>query len=222
MSVIASLAGGFLSSRAAGKAADAQTQANNNNIAFQREIYNDTKGRIEPFYQSGINNQAALDYEMFGGAAPTINGRQYGGFEMSPGNVFRLEQAQDAIEGSAAARGMLLSGTTLNSLSGNAIGMSNQFRDNYLNRLSAGASSGQSAAAMQANAGANAGAAIGQANSNIGNAQAAGAVAQGNAWSNALAQGVGAFNYHNQQNGTTGGLGNLLQSGSLGNSWSFG
>lgn len=194
----ASLLGGRSQSRAARRAADAQERANNDNIAFQRETRDQIIERIKPFYQSGLNYQNALDFELLGGEVPMIDGQAYRGFQMSPGNVFRLQQAQEALEGSAAARGGLLSGATANALQENAIGMSNQFYDNYLNRLFAGASGGQSAAAGQANAASNAASNIGAAYNNIGNAQAAGAIAQGNATANALSNAFGVFNYHNQ------------------------
>lgn len=76
----ASSALGFLGSRSAGRAqenaarqaADAQLAAARENIAFQQGIYDDTVARFDPFYNSGLDAQNALRFELFGGERPMI------------------------------------------------------------------------------------------------------------------------------------------------------
>ena len=131
-------------------------------------------------------------------------GQTYTPFEMSAGNQWALGQAQDAIESSAAARGGLFRGSTANALQQNAIGMANQYRGEYLNRLTAGAAGGQAAAGNQANAGANFAAGGTQAYGNIGNAQAAGAIGVNNAIQGGIGNALGMWNYQNQQAAGTG------------------
>ncbi len=90
--------GGVASSQAAGKAADAQTDASDAQIALQRGIYNDTTARFEPFLELGTDYANALRYELLGGKRPRIGGTDYeietikapatsdgsGGFRLNP------------------------------------------------------------------------------------------------------------------------------------------
>ena len=96
-----------------------------------------------------------------------------------PGFKFALEQAQQAIERSAAAKGTLMTGGTLKELAGFTTGAALQGYGDYWNRLAGLASMGGNAASGYA----------GNATDLItgaGNAQAAGQVGAGNAWSNAV------------------------------------
>lgn len=194
--------GGVIGAIGANKAAKKQERAANNQIAFQKETRDLIFDRYQPFLDAGSNYLNAYNYEMFGGEAPTINGQAYGGFEMSPGQQFRLDQAQDAIEGSAAASGGLFSGATAKALQSNAMGLSNQYRDNYLNRLAGGVDMGMQAAGGQANAATNAASGVQQAYGNLGNAQAAGAIGVTNALTGGLNNQIGLWNYQNQTGGS--------------------
>ena len=125
-----------------------------------------------------------------------------------PGYQFREQQGQKAIQGSAAANGTLLNGSTLKDLASyqqglasqeygnvynralgeytNAYNIFGQNQSNQFNRLSSLSSSGQNAAAGQANAAQNYGQNAGNLITGIGNAQAAGQVGSANAWSSGL------------------------------------
>ena len=65
---------GLLGARSASKAADAQSAAAQAQIDLQREIYQKTSRKFQPYYQAGNNALAAYMYEMGLGAAPTVGG----------------------------------------------------------------------------------------------------------------------------------------------------
>ena len=193
----ASAIGGIASARGSKKATEAQVGAANDTIDFQQGIYDQQQQLFDPFYQSGVNALAAYNYEMGLGPMP---GYQYQGFQATPGYQFALDQGNQQIQGSAAAQGNVLSGATMQSLQNNGIGMANQEYNNYMNRLSGMAGSGQAAAGQTASAAGNLGMATGQAYGNIGNAQAAGSVAMGNTINNSLGNALSSYGYLNTTN----------------------
>src|SRR6056297_1850368 len=77
---IGGIAGGLLSSNAAGDAADAQQQSAQNQLALEQRIYDETVDRFQPFLNTGYDAQNVLAYELgltnqrptFGGEAPEI------------------------------------------------------------------------------------------------------------------------------------------------------
>lgn len=279
----ASIGGSAISAGAASDAADAQERSAREQVDLQREIYNDTTGRFQPYYEGGNLGWDAYLYEMGLGDAPTIGGtaaeiqtitenlnpkplpedqqfgglagkfvgtrydgpqtrtrysvngqlfddleaaqayanenrtggRAYGGFKETPGYQFQLAQGMDALQSTAAARGNLLSGATMQGALDYSQGLANQEYNNYLNRLAGIGASGQAAAGNQANIGANYAANAGNALASVGNAQAAGAIGTANAWSNGLNNLSGAFGYMNGSGGG-GGNSNWLFGG---NSW---
>lgn len=154
-------------------------------------------------------------------------GTPYGGYEASQGHMLRTREGLNAIDASAAARGGLFSGAALQALERGGQEYAQLGYDNYLNRLTGLASSGQNAAGQGAAAGANYAQGASNALDNIGNAQSAGAIGQANAWNNAIGNGIGMWQYQNslsgQGGGNTGGaFGNaLFGQGPLfgGNSW---
>jgi len=134
-------------------------------------------------------------------AANPTGGYEYQGFQETPGYQFAFDEGQRAIDTSAAASGNLFSGGTLKAQQRFGTGLANQEYNNYLNRLTGGAASGQAAAANQANAGANYGIQAGNAYANLGNAQAAGAIGVGNALNTGINNAFGVWNYQQGQKG---------------------
>lgn len=133
-------------------------------------------------------------------AYATANGTQgseYQGFKATPGYQFQLEQGQDSINALAGARGGLLSGRTLQDLSQFNQGLANQEYGGYMSRLGGLVDTGMSASQMSGQASQNAAAGVSNAYGNIGNAGAASAIAQGNAWTGALSNLTGVFQYQN-------------------------
>jgi hypothetical protein len=237
---VGGIVGGLFQKSAADKATSAQTKAANQQIALQREIYDDQTRRFSPFLGSGTNALAAYNFEMglgdrpmVGGVAPTIEaydlggkrgtgyrvggqefatraeaeayananrtgGTPYAGFTATPGYGFRFQQGIDAIDASAAARGGLMSGRTLQDLTAFGQGIASDEYGNYMNRLGGLSDMGMGAAGMQATAGNNFAAGAGNALANRGNAQAAGAIAGGNAMAGMFNNLGAAFGYMKQ------------------------
>lgn len=269
LSAVLGVGSSLIGASSASKAAKAQEAAANNQIALQKEMYDETTARFAPFYDHGQDYLSAQRFELLGGPRPVFGGtagnalavqevtapggmqqvtegggrgefttnayrpgattytvggqsfndraaadayaaanatggtggQEYGGYEMSEGYKFQLDQGQRAIDNSAASSGGLFSGATLKAQQKYGQGIAAQGYDNYLNRLSAGAASGQAAAGNMANAGANYASGASNAYANIGNAQAAGAIGVGNALQNGLSNGIGLMNYQNMQSG---------------------
>ena len=194
-----SLASGAMQASAANKATKAQTDAAHAQLALQREVYDDQTERFEPYLESGNNALGAYNYEMGLGSAPMINGQEYQGISLSPAAQFAMMQGLDGVQASAAARGGLRSGSALQALEQTRYGLAANDRENQLNRLGGMVDMGQASAGMQAQAG-NAFAQMGSTSyGNMGNAQAAGAIASGNAMSGALGNLAGIFQYQKMQ-----------------------
>jgi hypothetical protein len=151
--------------------------------------------------------------QAFANANP-MGGQAYQGFQATPGFQFALDQGNNSINALAGARGGLNSGRTLQDLSTFNMGMANQEYGNFLNRLTGMSGQGFAAAGAQANAATNAAQGTSNALAGIGNAQAAGAIGQGNAWTGALNNLTALNQYQRGVNGNTGG-GGLFG----GNSW---
>jgi hypothetical protein len=165
-------------------------------------------GGISPFMpmpgggQAGQGGQFRVGGKQFGtieeaqkyANANRTGGTEYAGYQASPGYKWQLEQGTAAIDASAAARGGLMSGRTLQDLQAYGQGLADQDREAYLSRLGGLVDSGQGAAGSQATAGANYAAGAGNALAGIGNAQSAGIIGRGNAYSgmiNGLSQTAG-------------------------------
>lgn len=118
-------------------------------------------------------------------------------FQADPGYQFRMSEGLKGVEGGAAARGGLLSGGALKAIQkygqdlgsqeyGAAYGRYNSDQTNKYNKLAGMVNSGQGAANQVSNAAGQYGTNTASNNAAMGNAQAAGSIAQGNAWQGAL------------------------------------
>lgn len=226
------LLGGFMASNAAGDAADAQSQAANNasansltasreSNALQKEMFDKQIELNTPFRQAGLTGQNRL-MELLGlggntgaqGYGSAMKNFSMGDFQEDPGYQFRMQQGQQALERSAAARGGLLSGRAGKDMTNYAQGAAsqeygnvynrkfNEFqtnRSNQLNPLQSLAGMSQTASGAMSNAAGNYGVNVGNnltstANTvgnnmmGAGNARASGYVGSANAWGGALGQ----------------------------------
>jgi len=199
---------GAASSKAAGKAADVQAQAA---LRAERGItqrFEQTRADLAPWRQAGA--QALGQYAGLlgvgapgagapGAGAPGVGGPDIAGLqaglEQYPGYQFALSQGVEAIEKSAAGRGLLQSGQTLKSLTQYGQGLASSNIENYLNRLQGLAGGGQQAAAQTGAFGAQAAGAAGQAGIAAGQARATGFRGQSQALGGALSglAGIGGF-----------------------------
>lgn len=197
------------------EASDNSLQVQREAIAFQQKQADQARADSEPWRVAGGNALTQL-------AARTADGgdfmRNFGAadFQEDPGYQFRLSEGMKGLTNSAAARGGLLSGAALKAASAynqnmgsqeysNAYNRFNTNRDGQYNKLASLAGVGQVTAAqngqnamqlgqMGAQGMMNTANQVGQNMMGAGNARASGYLAQGNALTNMLNQGVSAWN----------------------------
>lgn len=182
----ASLIGGYLSSQAAGRAADAQAGASQYAADLQYKMYKQNRKDQEPWRQAGVKALSGLDNQDFQRDFSMTD------FQADPGYAFRLAEGQKAIDRAAAARGMGNSGATMKALANygqnmasseyqNAYNRFNNDRTNRFNRLSSIAGFGQTATNQLGQAGQNFANMAGEAAMSGANARASGIMGQANA-----------------------------------------
>lgn len=228
---------GLVGSNAAGKAAQAQADAANaasaNSLtasreanALQKQMFDKQVSLQEPFRQAGLTGQNRLMDVL--GLSGNTGAQGYGSanekfgdkpFTQDPSYQWRLQQGQQALERSAAARGGLLSGRaakdTMNYAQGaasqeygNAFNRFQTERANTLNPLQSLSGMAQTASGAMSNAAGNYGSNVGnnitstanQVGQNMqgaGSARASGYMGQANVLSGALS---GGLNYMQNQN----------------------
>jgi hypothetical protein len=199
---------------AADQAADTQKQIADQQIALQKQQFERQVELQEPWRQAGITalnklTPLATEYTPFGMQQ----------FQQDPGYAFRMSEGMKALDRSAAARGGLLSGSTLKGAQRygqdlasqeymNAFNRYQAERNARLNPLQSLAGVGQTATNQLGQAGQTMASNVGQALGSYGQnyAQALGAAAQARAsgyigGANALTQGLGTYlNYQQGQN----------------------
>lgn len=239
----ASVAGGLLGSNSASNASDAQVQSAADSSAAQKEIAAQQISFLrEQQIQNQLNQQPWLDAGRAGlTRLQQLLGLTSGGadngsamhdfsaqdFQSDPGYQFRVNQGQQALERSAAARGGLMSGAALKDTARFSQGLAsqdyqdafNRFQTNRANKLnplqslagvgqttanSLGAA-GQSTANGISNALGQYGAAAGNNITGAGNARASGYLAQGNAVSGGLSSIANAYQQNALMNKYLGG-----------------
>lgn len=158
-----------------------------------------------PMFRVGGKTFGTMEEAQAYANSNATGGRAYGGFTKTPGYDFRMQTGMDALQSSAAARGGLYSGAAMRDALkfGQDYG-SNEY-GNYLARLGARADTGLNAATMSGNASQQAAAGVSNALGNIGNAQAAGAIGMGNAFTGGIQNALGAWNYQRNLNAGMGG-----------------
>ena len=215
---VASIGGGLMASSAAKKASRAQVQASREANAAQERMFAEQNRLQEPFRQGGLTAQNEIMQLLGIGGDQTAAGygslgKSFGmsDFEQDPGYAFRQAEGMKALERSAAARGNLLSGSTLKGVQRfgqdlasqeyqNAFNRYQVNRSNKLNPLQSLMGSGQSATNVMTSAAGQAGQNQASNLYNAGQARASGYIGQGNALNTALGQiGAIATNYPKEQ-----------------------
>ena len=194
----AAIAGGAMASSASKKAAKTQAASADRASEIQQENFEQTRKDLMPYKQAGDTSLSQLMGQMTpdGYFNQTYTGQD---IYSDPSYQFRLQQGQDAIQSSAAAKGGLLTGATLKALQnygqdaasqeyGNAYNRFNADQTNRYNRLSNLVGIGQNAAAQVGNAGAQTSQAIANNTMAGANALAAGQIGSANAWTNGAQQ----------------------------------
>jgi len=196
---IAGVAGAGISALGANSAANTQAAAADQATQVQKQMYDQTVQREQPFVDAGGNSLAALMAGL--GLGPNGGGIGTGSlnkpfsmqdFQKSPGYDFQMQQGEQAILDTQTARGGVGGGNTLKELTSFGQGVANQDYWNQYNayvaqqnqqfgQLDTLAGSGQSAAA---NLGAIGNQTAGQIGNNLigaGNSRSAGQIAGANA-----------------------------------------
>lgn len=173
-------------------AADAQTQAASDATAAQLKMYDTTRGDLLPYNTGGQKDFTTLNKLI--NSPAYINGPSMtqSATAATPGYQFNLNQGEKAVQNSAAARGLGVSGAALKGAAAYATGLAdstyqNQFNDkvinqtNTYNRLLGGATLGENAGAQTGAFGTQTGTNIGNNIIGAGNAQAGADIAGANA-----------------------------------------
>jgi hypothetical protein len=215
---VGTIGGAIISSNASKSAAQTQADAANNATAANNAALQQQTELSAPYRAAGTTavNQLSAMTQPGGAATQNFN---YAPFDYNqntdPGTQFRLEQGLKAMNATAAARGGLISGNALKAGQdyGQAQGSqeySNAFnryltnysnaqntfqlnRNNLLSPLQFLSGQGQAAAAGQAANIGNTAASNAALSTGAANAQAAGQIGSANAYTNAVGQGIGAY-----------------------------
>lgn len=247
ISGVAAIGGGVIAAGGAKSAGKAQERAARDANAAQQRMFEEQNRLQEPFRQGGLTAQNEIMQLLgIGGDKAAAGygslGKSFGqaDFEQDPGYAFRQQEGMKALERSAAARGNLLSGSTLKGVQRfgqdlasqeyqNAFNRYQVNRSNKLNPLQSLMGSGQSATNIMTGAAGQMGQNEATNLYNAGQARASGYVGQANALSNALGQvGAIASNYPTQNaligyynRGAAGGTGSNAGGGSIGSSTQY-
>lgn len=195
---IAAGVGGLAQASAARRAAAAQTDSANRQLAVQERMHEQSRADLAPYRESGIPATNALNYYLGVGGRPTDT--NFVGFEQTPGFQFAMDEGLGAVEASAAARGGLYSGAAMEALQQRGMGLARQEFGNYLSRLEGTATRGQNAAAQSATVNTNTASMQTNALGQMANAQSAGIVGQANALNNSIDNGIGLWGYMTHMN----------------------
>jgi hypothetical protein len=155
-----SIIGGQQASSAANRAAD-----------LQQQRYETTRGDLLPYTQAGQADMVGANRLLLGSPSQ-IEAKLQG----MPGYQFTRYQGLKAVQNSAAARGLGVSGAALKGAAGFATGLADQTYGEQVNRLFQGAQIGENAGAQTGSAGAALAGQGGNALINGGAAAAAGTV----------------------------------------------
>lgn len=184
----------------ANKATKAQTSAANQANDTQWAMYNQSRDDNKPFYDAGVTALNKL------ATMPNFTGAD---LQNEPGYQFALNEGMKGVTNSAAARGGLLSGAALKAASQyNNDYASTKYNDAFnrdatnKNRLASIAGIGQTASNVNTSSGLSTAANVGQNQLAAGNARASGYVANGNALTNGLSQGLNWYNQNSLLNGS--------------------
>lgn len=192
----ATLVGGYLSSQAAGKAADQYGQQAERGLQYNREMFDKINDQNAPYRALGENAATQYGNNINNGyftAQPSMNDLT----RLMPNYQFGLNQGIGQLGSQLNASGGAVSGNAIQGAqqfaqgyAGNALNDAfNQYqvnRSNVASNLGAGVQFGQNANTTTSNAATGSSANASNLYSSIGNAQAAGTMGQANAYSGAL------------------------------------
>lgn len=166
--------------KAAGKAADAQTEASEAGIAEQQRQFDKMVELLSPYSKAGEGSLAAQQNILGLNGAPAQQAA-ISGIEQSPYFQSTAQQGENAILQNASATGGLRGGNTQGALAQFRPALLNQLVQQQYQNLGGITSLGQNSAAQQGNAGMQSANNIGNLLAQGGSAQAGGIIGQANA-----------------------------------------
>ena len=217
----AGLASAAIGGSAAKNAAQTQATAATDSAGIQRDMYNQTVARNQPFTDAGVAATSKIqNMDPFSYGAFNFQPTQ-AQLEATPGYQFNLSQGLKSTQNSYAAQGLGSSGAALKGAAQYATGLAdstyqNQFKnalDSYTTNYDAArgvygtnlstqqglAQLGENAATLTGAQGTTAAANIGQSNIGAANASAAGTIGSANATSAGIGSLANAYLYGNNQ-----------------------
>lgn len=213
--VVGAVGGALINKSATDKASDAQKQAMSEANRLQWDMYQQQREDVAPWRKAGAGALGQIE-GLIGPSGEWSKGFTMADFTKDPGYQFRLEEGQKALERGAAARGSLMGGAGRKAIErygqdyasneyNNSFNRYWMDRTNRYNQLAGLAGIGQTANGQIGASGTALAGAMGQNYMNYGGGQSAAALAQGNAWSGALNQGLKGFMqmYKGGSSGTT-------------------
>lgn len=171
---------------ASSSAADAATNAANQNNATTLGIYNQNKANSQGFINNGLsasNQQAAL---LGLGGDSTAANNAFTKYLGSSGYNFQLNQGLNAVNNNYATRGALDSGAAVKALNDYAQGQASNSFQTYLGNLGNVSNTGLAATNALAGVGTNVSNQLASNNNNAATAQGNAAIAEGNAFNTGL------------------------------------
>jgi hypothetical protein len=207
----ASLVGGLIQNASQRQAASMQSDAAQRGIDLASDINRQQLALNAPFYDAGVTGQNRLMDLL--GLGKNTGAADYGkyskdfsmaDYQADPGYAFRLSEGMKQLGRTAAGRGGLISGQTMKGLQdyaqnsasqeyGNAFNRYQINRANQLQPLGNLQNVGVSAANQQSSTLGNYGSNVSNLMGQQGQAQAAGALGQGNTINNAIGSGISAY-----------------------------
>lgn len=174
MSFIGDIVGGVIGADSARKATNAQRDSAREANELQRYMFDQQRADTQPYRDAGSSALTQIQALL----------KNPNSVKKQPGYQFGIQEGTNALENSATARGMTYSGAQAKALQrfGNDYGTSKI--DQTYNRLSNLAGLGQ--VGVNPSSGMNYANQVGGNMLGVGNAQAAGAIARGSAYGNAL------------------------------------
>ena len=185
---IGSVASAGIGAWSANEAAKKQEQQAQNALAFQQQVYNENKGNLAPWMNTGKNAMYSLA-SLYGlptpdnpsGGASGVNSA-WQAFTNLPAYQFPFQQGNLALERQLNAQGRQQSGAQARASQQFGQGLASQYlMSNYVNPLMQISGQGQSAAGALAGYGNQSAQMVGNTYGNLGTAQASGIMGMGNA-----------------------------------------
>jgi hypothetical protein len=169
------------------KAADAQKDASKRAANVQMQMYNQTRSDLQPYAQAGLPAMRSV-LAMYGltPGSKAYNEKAMQDFKAAPDYQIAMREGVDALDNSAAARGMLKSGAAIKGVMEYGSDLGTRKLDSYLSRLMQIAGGGQSAAAGQGAAAMSTGRSLADTYLGQGEAEASGIIGGGNALSGGI------------------------------------